>query len=187
MIEIPMRPVALLLLVLAGAVVQMARAPLAEAQGGAHPGPGGGRVGRLGRPSDSAESAPGAGQYSFDFDQVLEAVNRGEGHQALAYYERRAADAEQQGDRALAARAWAAAAAAALRLGLLQKTIQSGTQSIDLFKGAELRPGDPGRWISAYAQVGTAYRLAGNLAQARQVLEDGLGLAETDHGTVPCN
>jgi len=180
-----MRTGALLLAALAATAFLVAPVPMAAAQGsfgGARPGPGGGRARRPAPPSQSGaptEPAPRPDEYSLDFDQVLEAINRGEGRQALAYYERLAAHAEQQGNRALSARAYGAAAAAALRLGLLQKAIESGTQSIELFKRAELEPDDLQRWASAYSQVGAAYRQVGNLAQARKVLEEGLAFAET--------
>lgn len=120
----------------------------------------------------------GPGEYSFDFDEVLEAIDRGEGRQALAYYEHVAAQAEQQGDRARAARAFSAAAIVARRVGLLQESIRTGTRSIELFKTVELASADPGRFATAYAQVGTAYRLVGDLPQARAVLEEGLALFE---------
>jgi CHAT domain-containing protein len=125
---------------------------------------------------------PATGEYSFDFDEVLEAIDRGEGRQALAYYERVAAEAEQHGDRLRAARAFSAAAVAARRLGLFQEAIRTGTRSIELFKSVELAPADPGRFATAYAQVGTAYRLVGNLPQARTVLEEGLAFFEARLG-----
>jgi CHAT domain-containing protein len=181
-----MRTGVLLLAPLAGLAFLVALTPMAAAPdsfGGARSEPDGGGARRPGPPSRSAApTEPGPGEYSLDFDQVLEAINRGEGRQALAYYERVAGDAEQQGNRALAARAYGAASAAALRLGLFQKAIQSGTQSIELFKSAELELDDLPRWAAAYSQVGTAYRQVGNLAQARKVLEEGLAFAETRLG-----
>ena len=131
------------------------------------------------KPAPKEELAPG--EYSLDFDQVLEAINRGEGHQALAYYERVAAQAEQQGDGIRAARAGHAAAAAALRLGLYQKAIRIGLRSMELYTAAglsNLAPADLGRLGSVYAQVASAYRFVGDQAQARKTLEDGLAFAE---------
>lgn len=164
---------------LAGVALLVAVAPMAEAQRGS------GR-GRAGRPSEPASPAPpapkealGPGEYSLDFGQVLEAVNRGEGRQALAYYERVAAQAEQRGDRIVAARAAGAAAAAATRLGLFQKAILSGTRSIELFKSVELAPPDQARLASTYSQLGVSYRAVGDLVQARRVLEEGLAFAES--------
>jgi hypothetical protein len=47
----------------------------------------------------------GPGEYPFEGFLVLEAVNRGEGPQALAYYEKTAQEAEKQGNELRAARA----------------------------------------------------------------------------------
>lgn len=131
----------------------------------------------------SAEPGSGAqaGDYAFDFDQVLEAIGRGEGHEALASYERAAAKAEQAGDALNVARALAAVSIAALRLGLYQKAISSGTRSIDLFKRNvdHLDAADLRRLVAAYGQTGSAFRSAGDFTQARQVLEEGLQFAET--------
>jgi CHAT domain-containing protein len=167
--------------VVAGMALLLAVTSTAQAQGGRR-GQGGGR-GRgfppPGQPSPAEKLAPG--EYSLEFDQVLEAINRGEGHQALAYYERVAAQAEQQGDGLRAARADHAAASAALRVGLYQKAIRSGMRSIELFKAAglsNLSPFDLGRLGSVYAQVGAAYRSIGDHAQARTVLEEGLAFSE---------
>jgi len=175
-----------ILVALAGVAWLVALAPMAEAQRGS----GRGRAGRPSEPASPAQPPPkeaqpaprealGPGEYSLDFGQVLEAVNRGEGPQALAYYERVAAEAEQRGDRIVAARAASAVAAAAIRLGLLQKAIRSGTRSIELFKSAELMPPDQARLASTYSQLGVAYRKVGDLTQARKVLEEGLAFAET--------
>lgn len=167
-------------LILAVATFLGALVPTADGQsgfGGGRSRFGGGR-GRLTEPAPAEKLAPG--EYPLDFDLVLEVIDHGEGRQALTYYERTAGLAEQQGNQALAARAWGAAAFVAGRLGLFQKAILSGTRSIALFRGAaELGPGDLGRRASVYAHLGVAYRAVGDLPQARQVLEEGLGFAET--------
>ena len=119
------------------------------------------------------------GEYSLDGPKALEAVNRGEGKQALAYYEKTAAQSEQQGDKLRAARAWHAAAVVAVRLARYQKAIQASNRSIELFKGApELTVNEVGVWTSSYSQLGAAYRAVGDLAQAQKALEDGLALAK---------
>lgn len=167
------RPGLAVLAVLAVAMTLLL-APEAGAQGrGGH---GGGR----GRPAPQPDqpSALAPGEYSLNPDQVLEAIDRGEGRQALAYYERVAPQAEAAGNRLLAARAGGAAAVVAVRLGLFQKAIQTGTRSIELYRAADssasLAPGDLMRLGSVHAQVGTAYRFARDLPQARKVLEEGL-------------
>jgi hypothetical protein len=48
--------------------------------------------------------------------------------QALAYYERAAKEAEQQGKQVRAARAWHTAAVAAFRTGHVQKAIQAASR-----------------------------------------------------------
>jgi CHAT domain-containing protein len=163
---------------LAGTMLAVAAAPPADAQGGL------GKGHRNRQPAPPKESAGpenlAPGEYSLDSPKALEAVNHGEGRQALAYYESTAAQAEQQGDQVRAARAWHAAGVVALRLGRYQKAIQSSNRSIELFKGvAEPSQIDVGIWTSAYAQLGSAYRAVGDLAQAQKALEEGLTLATT--------
>jgi CHAT domain-containing protein len=156
-----------------GLLVAVAPSATAQRQGRG----GGGGGGRGGLRVEPAPPTLGPGEYSLDFDKVLEAIDRGEGSQALAYYERVAVAAEQKGERVPAARAYGAAAVVALRLGRFQRAIQAGSHAIELFKGAkpdELLPSDVRRVASVYAQVGQAYRQAGDLAQARKVLEEGL-------------
>ena len=163
---------------------------MVAAQGG-HGGRG--RGGRSPAPPTNAPAAPAApaaksdaapGEYPLEFPQVLAAIDRGEGHAALASYERTAAAAEASGNRLLAARAWAATSSTAVRLGLYQKAIRAGTRAIELFRG-ELAAGAPvgaddvGTLASAYSTVGGVWRQVGQLDRARAVLEEGLALAES--------
>jgi tetratricopeptide (TPR) repeat protein len=181
-----MRARLLLQALLAGAILVVALAPPAEAQGGQGiKGRGRGREpaqpkeqSQPKEPAKPEELAPG--EYSLDGPKALEAVNRGEGREALAYYEKTAAQSEQQGDQLRAARAWHAAAAVAIRLARYQKAIQSATRSVELFKGAaELTQNEVGICASAYSQLGSAYRAVGDLAQAQKAFEEGLALART--------
>jgi CHAT domain-containing protein len=122
----------------------------------------------------------GPGEYSFEGFLVLEAVNRGEGPQALAYYEKTAQEAEGQGDQLRAARALGAAATVAQRLGRYQKSIQYGTRSLELYKSAkDPTQADLMSWAAVHAQLGSAYRAVGDQTRARQVLEEGLQFANT--------
>jgi len=160
------------------AMLSVAVTPLVEAQRG----PGGGRrgqgQGQSRNPAQQEEATLPAGEYALDGPAAIAAVNRGEGRQALAYYEQVATQAEQQGDPVRAARAGHAAAAVAARLGQFQKAIKLGTHTIDLFKGAkDLKPEDLSAWVSTYSQLGTSYRLVGDLPRARQILEEGLSVA----------
>jgi CHAT domain-containing protein len=162
-------------ILLAGALLVVTVVPPADAQRGL----GKGRQ----RPPEQAPAAePAPGEYALEGPQAIEAVNRGEGRQALAYYERAAAEAEKDGNQVRAARAWHAAAVVANRLGRYQKGIQSASRSIELFKKVnprELTQGDLGTWGSSYSHLGAAYRVVGDLPQASKVLEEGLELART--------
>jgi CHAT domain-containing protein len=174
-------------IVLAAALLALSVTPPAEAQRG-----GGGLGKGRHRPAPPAQEQPASkdqqsskeelapGEYPLDAPQALEAVSRGEGPQALAYYERTAVQAEQQGDPVRAARALGTAATVAVRLGRYQKAIQTGTRSIELFKGAkELTRNELMSWASVHAQLGAGYRAVGDMARARQVLEEGLHFANT--------
>ncbi len=159
----------------------------AQAQTGSRP-RGGGRgersESRDGSPPapQPAHESPSPGSYAFDFEEVLTAVSRGEGRAALTDFEKIAAQARAQGDRVLAARADFAASVAAVRLGLFQKALLGGRRAIDTFRALEesrrLIAADAERCTSTYVQVGLAYRLVGDLAQAAAVLEEGLAFAE---------
>jgi tetratricopeptide (TPR) repeat protein len=130
------------------------------------------------QPSPKEELGPG--EYPFEGFLVLEAVNRGEGPQALAFYEKTAQEAETQGNQLRAARALGAAATVAQRLGRYQKAIQYGTRALDLYKGAkEPGPSDLMAWAAVHAQLGSTYRAVGDQTRARQVLEEGLQFANT--------
>ena len=171
-------PIACTLLIAAAAVSP------ADAQGGLGRGrnrhPPQGQQQQTGGESPASKEELGPGEYSFDGYQVVEAINRGEGRQALAYYEKVALEAEQQGNTLRAARALGAATTAAVRLGRYQKAIQAGTHALELFKAArEPSQQDLMAWASVHSQLGGAYRQVGDLKRARQVLEEGVQFANT--------
>ena len=169
----------------AGALLVVAMSPPVEAQRGL--GKGRGRPSepspkeqqtQTGKEQQTPKEELGPGEYPFEGFLVLEAVNRGEGPQALAYYEKTAQEALKQGDQLRAARALGAATTVAQRLGRYQKSIQYGTRSLELYKSAK----DPAQsdlmaWAAVHAQLGSAYRAVGDQTRARQVLEDGLQFA----------
>src|SRR5438876_631415 len=158
-----------------GMLIALTLVPPAEAQRGL------GR-GRNRPPEQAPPETPAPGEYSLDGPQAIEAVNRGEGRQALAYYERTATQAEQEGNQVRAARAWQAAAVVAVRLGRYQKGIQSASRGIELFKKAhprDLKQADLGAWASCYSHLGSAYRSVRDFAQATKALEEGLEFAKT--------
>ena len=162
---------------LVGALLIAALTPLAEAQ---RPGGGKGRHRGQGQDRTSSQEEPGLGEYALDGAAAIEALNRGEGPPALAYYERVGLAATADGNRVRAARAWHAATVTALRLGRFQKAIQDGGRSIDSFKAASgLTPRDLGSWASVHAQLGSAYRAVRDLPRARETLEEGVELVRT--------
>src|SRR5216683_5995964 len=127
---------------LTGVILLVALAPPAEAQGG-H---GRGRNRQPDQPTKQEKSPKqevGPGQYSYNGPDVLDAINRGEGPQAMAYFERAAKEDEQQGNLVRAARELHAVTIVANRMGRYQKTIQAASHAIDLFKKASaLTPQD---------------------------------------------
>ena len=149
---------------LAGALLLVALASSVEAQR-----PGGGGKGRHRGGAEREKSTPealGPGEYALDGAAAHEAINRGEGSEALAYYERTGEQAGRDGSQARAARAWHAATVTALRLGRFQKVIQDGGRAIEMFKAAGgLTPSDLGSWASVHAQLGSAYRAVGDLSR----------------------
>ncbi|HEY4912047.1 MAG TPA: tetratricopeptide repeat protein, partial [Methylomirabilota bacterium] len=174
-----MRARTLILALVASTLLAAIMHPPAEAQRGL----GRGR-GRQSEPAPKEQQTPkeelAPGEYSFDGLQVLEAINRGEGRQALAYYERTASEAEKQGNQLRAARALVAATTVSVRLGRYQKAIQSGSRSLELYKSAkEPSQSDLMSWASVHSQLGAAYRAVGDMTRARQVLEEGLQFANT--------
>ena len=140
----------------------------AASQGGYQQGRGRGRSNAV--PAEPAPPASVPGQYGFDMTAVADAVEGGEGAQALAFYERAAED----GDLARRAAAAGAATATAHRLGLFEKAIRWGTRALELYKAA----GADGRILSVYPPLGAAYREVGQRGQARTVLEEGWALAQ---------
>lgn len=163
---------------LIGALLLAALAPLAEAQR-----PGGGKGRHRGQGRDRAtttQEALAPGVYVLDGAAAIEALERGEGPQALAYYERTGEQAAKDGNHVRAARAWHVATVTALRLGHFQKVIQDGGRAIETFKAASgLTPPDLGSWASVHAQLGSAYRAVGDLPRARATLEEGVELTRT--------
>ncbi|HEY7676728.1 MAG TPA: CHAT domain-containing tetratricopeptide repeat protein, partial [Candidatus Methylomirabilis sp.] len=121
----------------------------------------------------------GAKRYGLEFLDVLEAIRRGEGPQALRYYEALAEKRERQGVRLEAAKAHSAVAFAASRLGAYQKAIRSGLRALELF-----RQGPPSeeilkRQLSVYSHLGTSYLHGGDRQEARRFLREGLDLTKT--------
>jgi tetratricopeptide (TPR) repeat protein len=169
---------------LAGVILFVALAPAAEGQGGQ----GRGRNRQPDQPKpdqprqeNQAKPEPAPGQYSYDGPDVIEAVNRGEGPQAMAYFERAAKEDEQQGNLVRAARELHGVSIVANRMGRYQKGIQASSHAIELFKKAStLTQQDQVSWASCYSHLGSAYRRLGNLAKAREAFEESLAYAKAN-------
>src|SRR5712692_5499930 len=127
---------------LASMILLVALAPPAEGAGR----PGRGRNRQPDQPTKQEKSPkqePGPGQYSYEGPDVFEAINRGEGPQAMAYFERAAKEDEQQGNLVRAARELHGVTIVANRTGRYQKGIQAASHAIELFKKASgLTPQD---------------------------------------------
>jgi len=125
-------------------------------------------------------AASGAGKrYGLEFLDVLEAIKRGEGHEALRYYEGLAEKRERQGVRVEAAKAHSAVAFAALRLGAYQKAIRSGLRAVELFRQGPPSEEILGRQLSVYSHLGISFLQGGDRQEARRFLQEGLDLAKT--------
>src|SRR6266542_3853281 len=143
---------ALLLLLVPPAWAQRGR-------GGGGGRPGGGDRGGQRLPQSEWPRVEG---YPLQLNEVVEVVERGEGRQALAVYQRTASAAAQAGDRLLEARAQSATAFVAFRLGMLQKTILAGRRALELYRGETLSGHDVAATATVYAHVGNSYRNAGD-------------------------
>jgi len=161
-------PVSVLLAIVVAVTLPTPHQAAAQRRGG-----GGGHHGAP--PEESTAEAPGG--YGFSFMGVQQAFQRGEGRPALAAYERAAADAERGGDTAALARALAAAAFAAERLGLYQKAVRDGTRALDLYRAQPPSGASAPTVVSLYSTVGGSWLAVRDVVQARRVLEDGLAFA----------
>ncbi len=117
-------------------------------------------------------------RYGFEFFEALEASRRGEAREALSYYEREAARLEGHGVQPETARAHAAVAFVALRLGAYQKVIRSGLRALELLKLEPPSEETLGRQLGIYSHVGQGYRRVGDLQEARRYFQEGLDLAQ---------
>src|SRR5204863_379097 len=132
----------------------------------------GGGDARRSSPRSTEDKAGAYGLTGFD---VMDAIDRGEGRQALAAYEQLASEAETRGALSLAMRAHAAVAMMARRLGQLQKELRAGLRAMEIGRQLALTSSvEVGAYADAALSVGRVYRVAGDRAEARRVLEDGV-------------
>lgn len=138
------------------------------------------------KPPDTGTSttpAPGpAGEgprYGLGVEDSNGALERGEGREALADYERVAPLFEQRGDLVNAVRAYANATYLSRRLGTYQRGIRAGQRALELFdKVGPSREMSRRRFVTSSA-LAQCYRLTGDTAEARRVLDRALAFART--------
>jgi CHAT domain-containing protein/Tfp pilus assembly protein PilF len=124
-------------------------------------------------PAASAAPAPEK-RYALEFPDAMEALQRGEGRQALAYYEWEAEVQERRGQRLEAAKAHSAVTFVAQRLGLYQRGIRSGLRALELL-GLEPQADEVlRRTASVRNAVGFSYLQAGDLQEAERHFREGL-------------
>jgi CHAT domain-containing protein len=117
------------------------------------------------------------GPYGFRSPEVIQAVERGEGPQALQAYEAAAAEAERAGALGTAVRAGTAACMTAWRLRMLQKTLALCTHVIELVPNAPRSLEVSRAALAPYTVLGRFYRSVGDLPQARRLLDEAVTLS----------
>lgn len=119
----------------------------------------------------------GGRRFGFEIEDAQEALQREAGREALSFYEREAKELEHRGAKLEAAKAHAAAAFVARRVGAYQKGIRSGLRALELLREERGTLETLTRQATVYNVVGHTYRLAGDLPEARRHFQDGLRLA----------
>ncbi len=114
--------------------------------------------------------------YGVSYEAVQESIRRGEGREALAFYERQAAELEQRRLPLEAAQAHVAAMWAARPLGMYQKGIRAGVRGLELLKAEHQSDDVINRMVNAYFTVGNLYRLAGDFQESRRNHQEGMEL-----------
>ncbi len=134
-------------------------------------------VGCAAGPRPAAAQAAGGKRYGLEFPDAMAALQRGEGRDALAYYEREAEEQERGGQRLEAAKAHSAVTFVAQRLGLYQRGIRSGLRALDLLKLEPQTDETLHRTLSVGNAVGFTYLQAGDLQEAERHFREGLEAA----------
>ena len=119
----------------------------------------------------------GAGRetrYDAELGDVQEAIQRGEGHQALAFHQRAATELEGRGRALEAARSRAAAASLGWRLGAYEISIREGLRAAELFHAAHRTEETVWRLANVLTVVGQSYKQAGDLAAAARAFQAGI-------------
>ena len=119
----------------------------------------------------------GGNRYGLTWEDSQEAIKRGEGPQALAYYERAAAFYEARGDVVEAGRAHRNVAAVHASAGWHQRALQAARRAVALYKQAPPHPDIDVLLLEAYAYAGESYLWAGSVAEAERAFEEALQVA----------
>lgn len=116
-------------------------------------------------------------RYPLNQQEIMELLAGGHGRSALAAYESAAADAEKRGAKVDIVMTHGAVAFAAVRLGMPQKALRFGARVLEVVKDVPMSPTIGRMTTTAYSVMASAYRHAGDLAQARTVIEQGVAFA----------
>jgi CHAT domain-containing protein len=117
-----------------------------------------------------------APRYGFDTEDFNRAVTRGEGRQALDFYEREGETAAARGDRLRAAHAFARVGSMAWRLGEYERGLRAASRGLAIL-GDDASAAAAGRRLDLLDEMATQYRYMGNGAEAERYWGDGLKLA----------
>ena len=131
--------------------------------------------------------APPSGErwFGFSHEATHEVLRRGEGREALAFYEREAGALEQRGVALEAAQAHTAAMWVARPLGMYQKAIRSGLRALELLK-SEARSDDVTyRRANVHFMVALTYQQVGDVSEARRTHQAGMELSGDFEGARP--
>jgi len=128
-------------------------------------------------PGDERPDLTASAGYGSSVKDILDALQKGEGRQALDFYEREAAALERRGRSAAAVVAYTAATDMGWRLGAYQRALRSGHRALEILDGLAAAPASPTGRLGIYADLGITHMLVGDLRQARRFFEDGLALA----------
>ncbi|HEV8458552.1 MAG TPA: tetratricopeptide repeat protein, partial [Methylomirabilota bacterium] len=116
--------------------------------------------------------------YGFNFEATQEAIQRGEGRAALAFYESAAREFESKGMTREAADALVAFVRTARPLGAYQPGLRGGLRAIELLKTAGRTEDVLHALANAHLPVGFIYRAVGDLEEARRHFQAGLQLSQ---------
>lgn len=105
------------------------------------------------RAPDSPSPPASGARYALRVDAARAAIRDGEGRQALAAYQRLAAELEAKGAKSDAALAHSLASMAAVSVGGFQQGIRSGLRALELLKGESLTGPGVQAMVLAYNQV----------------------------------